>query len=149
MQKRYQIESQRAVQQFHQFASDVNPTVQTILPMADIVGMLQEGVGHLMREAGLLLMMGIMEEEVRHVVGERYAQNRERQNSRGGKEQGYCVVNGQKVPIQRGTNTDPGKAGSEAGQLRTIPAPWAVASGGVGQDDAEAMDAEVRTGDES
>ena len=67
MQKRYQIESQRAVQQFHQFASEVNPTVQTILPMADIVGMLQEGVGHLMREAGLLLMMGIMEEEVRHV----------------------------------------------------------------------------------
>jgi len=101
MQKRYQIESQRAVQQFHQFASEVNPTVQTILPMADIVGMLQEGVGHLMREAGLLLMMGIMEEEVRHVVGERYAQNRERQNSRWGKEQGYCVVDGQKVPIQR------------------------------------------------
>src|SRR5205807_40041 len=72
----------------------------------------------------------------------------ERQNSRWGKEQGYCVVNGQKVPIQRGTNTDPGKAGSEAGQLRTIPAPWAVASGGVGQDDAGAIDAELRTGDE-
>src|SRR5205085_10795845 len=59
------------------------------------------GVGHLMREAGLLLMMGIMEEEVRHVVGERYGKRRERQNSRWVKEQGYCVVDGQKVPIQR------------------------------------------------
>jgi aryl-alcohol dehydrogenase-like predicted oxidoreductase len=36
-----------------------------ILPLAGIAGMLQEGVGHLIREAGLLLMMGVMEEEVR------------------------------------------------------------------------------------
>lgn len=54
-----------------------------------------------MREAGLRLMMGIMEEEVQHVVGERYKQNRERQTSRWGKEQGYCVIDGQKVPIAR------------------------------------------------
>jgi transposase-like protein len=69
--------------------------------MAGIVGMLQEGVGHLMREAGLLLMMGVMDEEVRHVVGERSVPNADRQASRWGKEQGYCVVDGQKVPIQR------------------------------------------------
>ena len=69
MQKPYQIDKQRAVREFQRFASEVNPTVQTILPLREVVGMLQEGVGHLMREAGLLLMMGIMEEEVRHVVG--------------------------------------------------------------------------------
>ena len=72
-----------------------------ILPLAGIVGMLQEGVGHLMREAGLVLMMGVMEEEVRHVVGERSVPNAGRQASRWGKEQGYCVVDGQKVPIER------------------------------------------------
>src|ERR1700688_4697709 len=72
-----------------------------ILPLAGIAGMLQEGVGHLMREAGLLLMMGVMEEEVRHVVGERSVPNAGRQANRWGKEQGYCVVDGQKVPIQR------------------------------------------------
>jgi hypothetical protein len=71
MQKRYQIDKQRAVQQFRRFATEVNPNIQMILPLAGIVSMLQEGVGHLMREAGLLLMMGVMEEEVRHVVGER------------------------------------------------------------------------------
>lgn len=101
MQKRYQIDRQRAVQQFRQFATETNPNIQMVLPLAGIVGMLQEGVGNLMREAGLLLMMGVMEEEVRHVVGERYAQNPERQASRWGKEQGYCVIDGQKVPITR------------------------------------------------
>jgi putative transposase len=98
MQKQYQIDKQRAVQQF---ATEVNPAVQMVLPMAGIVGMLQEGVGHLIREAGLLLMMGIMEEEVRQVAGERHVQNPERQASRWGKEQGYCVIDGQKVPIKR------------------------------------------------
>jgi hypothetical protein len=53
------------------------------------------------REAGLLLMMGVMEEEVRHVVGERSVPNADRQASRWGKERAYCVVDGQKVPLQR------------------------------------------------
>jgi transposase-like protein len=101
MQKRYQIDKQRAVQQFRRLATETNPNIQMTLPMAGIVGMLQEGVGQLMREAGLLLMMGVMEEEVRHVVGERSVPNADRQASRWGKERGYCVVDGQKVPIQR------------------------------------------------
>jgi len=101
MQKRYQIDKQRAVQKFGRLATEVNPIVQMTLPLAGIVGLLQEGVGHLMREAGLLLMMEVMDHEVRHVVGERHVPNAERQASRWGKEQGYCVVDGQKVPIAR------------------------------------------------
>jgi transposase-like protein len=101
MQKRYQIDKQRAVQQFRRLATETNPDIQMILPLAGIAAMLQEGVGHLMREAGLLLMMGVMEEEIRHVVGERSVPNAGRQANRWGKEQGYCVVDGQKVPIQR------------------------------------------------
>jgi len=46
-------------------------------------------------------MMGVMDEEGRHVVGERSVPNAGRQANRWGKEQGYCVVDGQKVPIQR------------------------------------------------
>lgn len=101
MQKRYQIDSQRAVQQFRRMASESNLNIQMVLPLACVVGMLQEGVGHLMREAGLLLMMGVMEEEVRHIAGERSVPNADRGASRWGKERGYCVVDGQKVPIQR------------------------------------------------
>jgi len=101
MQKQYQIDKQRAVQQFRRFASEMNPNIQMVLPLAGVVAMLQAGVGNLMREAGLLLMTGVMEEEVRHLVGERCQPNPERQASRWGKEQGYCVIDGQKVPIAR------------------------------------------------
>jgi hypothetical protein len=38
MKKRYQIEQQRAVQQFRRLATEQNPNIQMILPMADIVG---------------------------------------------------------------------------------------------------------------
>src|SRR6266852_2565207 len=74
MRKRYQIDQQRV---------------------------LQEGVGHLLREAGLSLMNLVMEEEVRHLAGERHEQHPARRAHRWGKEAGYCVVDGQKVPIQR------------------------------------------------
>jgi transposase-like protein len=109
MQKRYQIDKQRAVQQFRRMASEANPEIQMVLPLAGIVGMLQEGVGHLMREAGLLLMMQVMEEEVRRIAGERSVPNANRHASRWGKERGYCVVDGQKVPIQRTRLRDPSK----------------------------------------
>jgi hypothetical protein len=51
MKKRYQIEQQRAVQEFRQLAREENPNLQMIFPMTEVVGLLQEGVGHLMREA--------------------------------------------------------------------------------------------------
>jgi len=101
MKRRYQIEKQRAVNEFRQLATNENPSIQMTLPMAEIVGLLQQGVGHLLREAGLALMRLVMEEEVRHVAGGRYQQHEERRAHRWGKEDGYCVIDGQKVPIQR------------------------------------------------
>ena len=56
MKKRYQIDQQRAVQQFRRLATEQNPNVQMSLPLADIVGLLQESVGNLLRHAGLELM---------------------------------------------------------------------------------------------
>ena len=44
------------MQQFRRIATEQNPNIQMILPLADIVGLLQEGVGNLLREAGLALM---------------------------------------------------------------------------------------------
>ncbi len=101
MKRQYQIEQQRAVQQFRRIATEQNPDIQMILPLADIVGMLQEGVGNLLRETGLALMQTVMEEEVRHLAGERHQQHEGRRAHRWGKEDGYCVVDGQKVPIQK------------------------------------------------
>jgi hypothetical protein len=57
MKRRYQINQQRAVNEFRQLATNQNPNIQMVLPMAEIVGLLQQGV-HLLREAGLALMPG-------------------------------------------------------------------------------------------
>jgi hypothetical protein len=101
LKKQYQIEKQRAVQQFRRIADEQNPNIQMILPLADIVGLLQEGVGNLVRETGLALMQTVMEAEVRHLAGERHPQHEGRRAHRWGKEDGYCVVDGQKVPIRK------------------------------------------------
>ena len=101
MKKPYQIESQRAVKQLEEMAADGNPAVQMVLPMAEMVGWLRKGVGELIRQAGLQLMDLLMEEEVRELVGERSQPQPERTANRWGNERGYCVVMGQKVPVER------------------------------------------------
>jgi putative transposase len=101
MKKPYQIEAQRAVKQLEAMATDGNPTVQMVLPMAEMVGWLRKGVGELVRQAGLQLMELLMQEEVRELVGERSQRRAERTSNRWGNEQGYCVVMGQKVPVKR------------------------------------------------
>src|SRR5882672_9884186 len=101
MKKPYQIESQRAVKQLEAMAADGNPAVQMVLPMAEMVGWLRQGVGELIRQAGLQLMDLLMQEEVRELAGERSQRQAERTASRWGSERGYCVVMGQKVPIER------------------------------------------------
>lgn len=101
MKKPYQIESQRAVNRLEGMAAEGNPAVQMVLPIVEMVGWLRKGVGELVRQAGLQLMSLLMEEEVRELAGERSRPQPERTANRWGKERGYCVVMGQKVPIER------------------------------------------------
>jgi transposase-like protein len=82
-------------------AAEGNPAVQMVLPMAEMVGWLRKGVGELVRQAGLQLMSLLMDEEVRKLAGERSRPQPARTANRWGKERGYCVVMGQKVPIER------------------------------------------------
>src|SRR3954469_20631103 len=108
MKKPYQIESQRAVKQLEAMAAEGNPAVQMVLPLTEMIGWLRKGVGELIRQAGLQLMELLMEEEVRAVVGERSRRQPDRRANRWGTERGFCVVMGQKVPIERprGRTTD-------------------------------------------
>src|ERR1700729_1832629 len=82
-------------------AADGDPAGQMVLPMAEMVGWLRKGVGELIRQAGLQLMDLLMQEEVRELVGERSQPQAERKANRWGSERGYCVVMGQKLPIER------------------------------------------------
>jgi len=101
MKKPYQIESQRAVKQLEAMAATGNRSVQMVLPMAEMLGWLRKGVGELIRQAALELINLFMQEEVRELVGERSHRQPDRTSNRWGSERGYCVVMGQKVPIQR------------------------------------------------
>ena len=101
MKKPYQIESLQAVKRLEEMAADGNPSIQMVLPMAEMVGWLHKGVGELVRQAGLQLIQLLMEEEVKRLVGERSRPQSERTANRWGSEQGYCVVMGQKVPVER------------------------------------------------
>jgi len=101
MKKPYQIEAQRAIKQLDAMAANGDPAVQMMLPMAEMVGWLRKGVGELIRQAGLQLMDLLMQEEVRELAGERSQRQSERSANRWGSERGFCVVMGQKVPIQR------------------------------------------------
>src|SRR5215467_11281545 len=101
MKKPYQIEAQRAVKQFESMAAEGNPAVRTMLPLGEMLGWLRKGVGELIRQAGLQVMELLMQEEVRELVGERSQPQPDRTANRWGKECGFCVVMGQKVPIDR------------------------------------------------
>jgi putative transposase len=101
MKKPYQIESQRAVKRLEEMAGEGNPTVQMMLPMAEMVGWLRKGVGELIGQAGLHLMQLLMEQEVKQLVGERSQPRADRTANRWGTERGYCVVMGQKIPVER------------------------------------------------
>ena len=101
MKKPYQIEAQRAVKRLEEMAADGNAAVQLVLPMAEAMGWLKQGVGELIRQGGVQIIALVMEEEVRELVGERSQPQAERKANRWGRERGYCVVMGQKLPIER------------------------------------------------
>lgn len=101
MKKPYQIEAQRAVQRFERMAAERDPAVQMVLPMAEFIGWLRKGVGELVRQASLQVMELAMEEEVREFVGARHREQHERSAYRWSRERDYCVVMGQKAPVER------------------------------------------------
>ena len=101
MKKRYQIDRERAVQNVQKQASHSEQPLQLTLPFKEVAAALQDGVGHLMRQAGLELMQLIMEEEVRQLAGERCQRREPGQHYRWGGEKGVLIVDGQKAPITR------------------------------------------------
>jgi hypothetical protein len=62
-----------------------------VLPLAEIVSLLKQGLGNLLRQTGLELMHLVMDEEVKSLAGERNEQHHGRRAHRWGKEDAYCV----------------------------------------------------------
>ena len=95
-----ELGKQRSISRFRELAAE-GASVQMVLPLTEVMQLVQDGCGQLLREAGLRLMMLVMEEEAERLVGPRHQQDEQRRGYRGGNEAGYCVVDGQKVPIDR------------------------------------------------
>ena len=101
MKRRYQIDREKAVRRFREDAERDDREIQLHLPLKEVAAALQEGVGELMRQAGLEMMQLIMEDEVRRLAGERCQRRQDEQGYRWGTERGFLVVDGQKTKIGR------------------------------------------------
>ncbi len=95
-----EVGKQRSIRKFREIAEQ-GATVQLVLPMVEIMQLVQDGCGQLLREAGLRLMMLVMEQEAEQLVGPRHQVDEQRTGYRWGSEAGYCIVDGQKVPLDR------------------------------------------------
>jgi hypothetical protein len=89
------------MQQFEVALREDPEPVQLILPSVEIALAMKQGVGALVRQAGLQLMQLVIERDVAQLVGERYRHTDGRQAWRWGKEKGFCRIDGQKVPLDR------------------------------------------------
>ena len=138
MKRRYQIDQQRAVQEFRQLAREENPNIQMICshgrgrgpsarrsrPPAARGGV---GVDELGDGGGSAAPGGRTASAASESAGPPLGQ-RERL-LRGGRAEGADPQN---------PSAQPGKSRAAAGQLRTVPAQRAAGTRGVGQDDARA-----------
>ena len=101
MSKPYQIENRRAMQRFEASLRENQEPVQLLLPSVEIALAMKQGVGALIRQAGLQLMQLVMQRDVEQMLGPRYQQGESRPGWRWGKEKGWCRIDGQKVPLDR------------------------------------------------
>lgn len=101
MKKQYQINKQRAAKQFQNWAASNDEPIQLTFSTADIAELAQSSLGDLLRAVGKLFIESVMEAEVEHIVGRRSKRNQERGAYRWGTEAGFCVIDGQRVPIAR------------------------------------------------
>jgi len=89
------------MQRFETALGSRQEAVQLVLPAVEIVTAMRAGVGELIRRAGLELMCLLMEQEVEELVGKRSVPSKERTAYRWGKDDGWCRIDGQKVPLKR------------------------------------------------
>jgi transposase-like protein len=99
--RQYQINKRRAAERFEQWAKSNPVPIQLTFPTAGIAELAQHSLGDLLRSVGKIFIETVMESEVRELVGVRSQPDAERGAYRWGTEAGFCVIDGQKVPIDR------------------------------------------------
>ena len=101
MKRQYQISKRRAAEQFKGWAQNHETPIQLTFPTADIAELAQQSLGDLLRAVGKVFIESVMDSEVEQLVGKRSQRKVGRQAYRWGTESGFCVIDGQRVPIDR------------------------------------------------
>jgi hypothetical protein len=99
--KQYQISKRRAAARFEEWAKSNPIPIQLTFPTAGIAELAQNSLGDLLRSVGRIFIESVMESEVRELAGERFQRYDKRGVYRWGSESGFCIIDGQRVPIER------------------------------------------------
>jgi len=99
--KQYQISKRRAAARFEEWAKSNPIPIQLTFPTAGIAELAQNSLGDLLRSVGRIFIESVMESEVRELAGERFQRYDRRGVYRWGSESGFCIIDGQRVPIDR------------------------------------------------
>jgi putative transposase len=101
LKKQYQISRRRAAEKFRKFALTSPTPIQLTFPLAEVAELAQASLGDLLRGVGKIFIESVMETEVEQLAGRRSEPNPSRTTYRWGSEDGFCIIDGQRVPITR------------------------------------------------
>lgn len=99
--RQYQNTAAEAIREFEQLAVGSGEPVQLLFPIEYVVSTVRQGLGELIRRVGVMFACAVMEEEVERRVGAKSQPNQARNAYRWGTEKGYCIVDGQRIPLPR------------------------------------------------
>jgi putative transposase len=97
----YQITKRQAAEQFAEWAKTNEVPIQLTIPTAGIAELTQQSLGDLLRSVGKAFIESVMENEVEQLAGKRSERMSWRGAYRWGSEEGFCIIDGQKVPVDR------------------------------------------------
>jgi len=99
--QRYQTQAASAQERLAEWAQQTPEGIKLTIGSEEVAEMAQGSLGDLLRHIGKVFIETVMESEVETLVGRRHGLDRTRQAYRWGREEGYCVIDGQKVPLRR------------------------------------------------
>jgi transposase-like protein len=98
---RYQKEAAQAAEKYQAWAQQSKESIQLKFPAPEMIELMKQGLGELVRHLGKMFIEEVLESEAEQLAGPRSKPTAKRNAYRWGQEQGYCVIDGQKVPIAR------------------------------------------------
>jgi putative transposase len=101
LKKTYHVSRRRAAENFRKLAFSSHTPIQLTFPLADIAELAHTSLGDLLRGVGKVFIESVMQAQVEELAGKRSQPNRHRAIYRWGSEESFCLIDGQRVPIQR------------------------------------------------